>query len=105
MSLQHINAEQALSALHRFDAVIDARSESEFMLDHLPAAINWPSLHDDERARVGTLYKQVSPFEARKLGAALVARNIAGHIEREAMDKSKSWQPLIYCWRGGQRSG
>ncbi|MDR2154381.1 MAG: tRNA 2-selenouridine(34) synthase MnmH, partial [Burkholderiaceae bacterium] len=39
------------------------------------------------------------------LGAALVARNIAGHIEREAMDKSKSWQPLIYCWRGGQRSG
>jgi tRNA 2-selenouridine synthase len=100
-----IPADQALAALHRFDAIIDARSESEYALDRLPAAINWPSLRDDERARVGTLYKQVNPFEARKLGAALVARNIASHIEREAMDKPRTWQPLIYCWRGGQRSG
>lgn len=105
MSLHRIPASEALQGLADFDAVIDARSESEFAHDHLPGAINWPSLHDDERARVGTIYKQVNPFEARKLGAALVARNIASHIEREAMDKPRQWRPLLYCWRGGQRSG
>lgn len=105
MSVVHIPAAEALARLAEFDTVIDARSEGEFDLDRLPGAINWPSLRNEERARVGTLYKQVSPFEARKLGAALVSRNIASHIEREAMDKPKNWQPLIYCWRGGQRSG
>ncbi len=105
MSLHPIPAADALARLHEFSAVIDARSESEYALDRLPGAINWPSLHDEERVRVGTLYRQVNPFEARKLGAALVARNIADHIEREAMDKPKHWQPLLYCWRGGQRSG
>ncbi|HRL37839.1 MAG TPA: tRNA 2-selenouridine(34) synthase MnmH, partial [Ottowia beijingensis] len=105
MSVHPIAAADALARLPDFSAVIDARSESEYALDRLPGAINWPSLNDEERARVGTLYKQVNPFEARKLGAALVARNIAAHIEREAMDKPKSWQPLLYCWRGGQRSG
>ncbi|HVE52105.1 MAG TPA: tRNA 2-selenouridine(34) synthase MnmH, partial [Ramlibacter sp.] len=68
-------------------------------------AINWPALNDAERHEVGTVYKQVSPFEARKRGAALVASNIARHIEREVMDKPKAWKPLVYCWRGGQRSG
>ena len=105
MSVHSISASDALAQLDRFSAVIDARSESEYAHDRLPGAINWPSLNDEERARVGTLYKQVNPFEARKLGAALVSRNIASHIERDAMDKPKSWQPLVYCWRGGQRSG
>lgn len=105
MSVHRIAAGDALAQLGRFDAIIDARSEGEFAIDHLPGAINWPSLHDAERAEVGTLYKQVSPFDARKRGAALVARNIAAHIERECMDKPKAWQPLLYCWRGGQRSG
>ena len=105
MSVVQISAPEALARLAEFDAVIDARSESEFELDRLPGAINWPSLRNAERARVGTLYKQVSPFEARKLGAALVSRNIADHIEREAMGRPKSWRPLVYCWRGGQRSG
>lgn len=105
MSVARIVAGQALQRLAEFDTVIDARSEGEFALDHLPGAVNWPSLHDDERARVGTLYKQVSPFDARKLGAALVARNIAAHVERELADAPRGWRPLIYCWRGGQRSG
>jgi tRNA 2-selenouridine synthase len=98
-------AADALARIDSFDAIIDARSQSEWALDHLPGALNWPSLNDDERARVGTLYVQVNAFEARKVGAALVARNIAAHIEREALDLPKGWQPLIYCWRGGQRSG
>lgn len=98
-------AKEALAQLERFNTVIDARSESEYALDHLPHAVNWPSLSDAERALVGTEYKQVSPFVAQKRGAALVARNIARHIEREVMDKPKDWSPLIYCWRGGKRSG
>ena len=77
----------------------------QFALDHLPGAINWPSLNNDERKRVGTMYVQVSPFEAQKHGAALVAANIARHIERDILDKPKGWQPLVYCWRGGKRSG
>ena len=105
MSVQTIAAADALARLREFSAVIDARSEGEYAIDRLPGALNWPSLHDDERVRVGTMYKQVNPFEARKLGAALVARNIASHIERECMDKPKHWRPLLYCWRGGQRSG
>lgn len=105
MSVHVIPAADALARLDSFSAVIDARSEDEFALDHLPGAINWPSLNNEERKRVGTMYVQVSPFEAQKHGAALVAANIARHIENNILDKPKSWQPLLYCWRGGKRSG
>jgi tRNA 2-selenouridine synthase len=105
VSLQAIPADDAIARLAEFDAVIDARTESEYAEDRLPGAVNWPSLNDEERKIVGTLYKQVNPFEARKRGAALVAANISRHIERSVMDKPKGWRPLVYCWRGGQRSG
>lgn len=88
-----------------FDTIIDARAPAEFTEDHVPGAISLPVLNDEERARVGTIYKQVSSFTARKLGAALVARNVAGHLEGPLADKPGGWQPLVYCWRGGQRSG
>ena len=104
MSVHLISAEEAMARLDQFDAVLDARSEGEYALDHLPGAQSWPSLNDAERVHVGTLYKQVSPFEAQKIGAALVAQNIARHIQTHLMDKPKQWQPLIYCWRGGKRS-
>jgi len=94
-----------LPELERFDTIIDARSEGEYALDHLPGAINCPVLNDEERIRVGTLYKQVGAFEAKKVGAALVARNIARHIEEQFGDKPREWKPLVYCWRGGNRSG
>ena len=105
MSVTKVPVTEALAALDRYDAVIDARSESEYALDHLPRAVNWPTLTDEQRHLVGTEYKQVSAFEARKRGAAMAARNIAAHIEREAMDLPRGWRPLVYCWRGGQRSG
>lgn len=98
-------AHQAIAALDSFDSIIDVRSPSEFALDHIPGAVSCPVLSDAERARVGTIYKQQSPFEARKLGAALVARNIAQHLDQQFQSMPKSWQPLIYCWRGGNRSG
>lgn len=88
-----------------FDQIIDVRSPGEYALDHLPGAINLPVLDDDERARVGTTYVQISRFQARKLGAALVARNAAKHLEGALADKDGSFRPLVYCWRGGQRSG
>jgi len=94
-----------VAQLAEFDTLIDARAPAEFAEDHLPGAISMPVLNDEERARVGTLYKQVSVFEAKKLGAALVAKNVARHIEEHMLDKPKNWRPLVYCWRGGQRSG
>ena len=103
--LSTISAADALARLGEFNTLIDARSESEFALDRLPGAVNWPSLTDAERIVIGTEYVQVSPFLAKKRGAALVARNIAGHIERELLDTAKDWRPLVYCWRGGSRSG
>ncbi len=105
MSVQVISATQAVARLSTFSAVIDARSEAEFSLDHLPGALNWPTLNDEERQRIGTMYVQENPFEAKKRGAAIAARNIAVHIERELLTAPKSWQPLLYCWRGGKRSG
>jgi tRNA 2-selenouridine synthase len=92
-----LSFEEILPRLESFDAIIDARSPSEFALDHLPGAINCPVLDDAQRIQVGTLYKQV--------GAALVAKNIGQHLETLWLNKPREWQPLIYCWRGGNRSG
>lgn len=89
----------------QFDSIIDVRSPAEFAEDHIPGAISAPVLDDAERAQVGTLYKQVSAFDAKKLGAALLARNVARHVQELFHDKPKSWRPLVYCWRGGKRSG
>lgn len=94
-----------VSQLSNFDEIIDVRSPAEYAEDHIPGAINAPVLDDVQRAEVGTLYVQVSPFVAKKRGAALIARNIALHLENIFKDKPKQWRPLVYCWRGGQRSG
>jgi tRNA 2-selenouridine synthase len=93
------------NSLSEFDMVIDVRSPAEFALDHIPGAINLPVLSNEERIEIGTLYKQVSPFAAKKLGASYVSRNIAQHLENSLMDFPREWRPLIYCWRGGERSG
>ena len=88
-----------------FDTVIDARSPAEFALDHIPGAINCPVLDDDERRIVGTLYKQTGTFEARRVGGAMVAANLAKHLREHFHDRPANWRPLVYCWRGGLRSG
>jgi tRNA 2-selenouridine synthase len=88
-----------------FDEIIDVRSPGEFADDHVPGAINLPVLDDEERARVGTIYKQESAFLARKVGAALVAKRAGANIEAYLLDKPGSYRPLVYCWRGGMRSG
>ena len=94
-----------LEDLRGFDALIDARSPAEYAEDHLPGAINAATLDDAERAHVGTIYKQRGAFEAKRVGAPLAARNIARHIEERFADMPRNWRPLVYCWRGGGRSG
>ncbi|QIL71798.1 tRNA 2-selenouridine(34) synthase MnmH [Diaphorobacter sp. HDW4B] len=90
---------------HQFDALIDARSPAEFALDHIPGAINCPVLDNEERAIVGTLFVQQGAFEARRVGGAMVAANLAKHLHEQFADKPERWKPLVYCWRGGMRSG
>lgn len=92
------------AALARYDLIIDARSPDEFNEDHLPGAINLPVLSNAQRAQIGTLYTQVSPFEARRKGASLVATNIAHHLDTSLANQARDFKPLIYCWRGGMRS-
>ena len=100
-----MTAVATVAQLDQFDEIIDVRTPPEFQEDHLPDAVNFPVLSAEERERVGILYKQVSSFEAKKVGAVLIARNIAQHIENYFSAKPKNWRPLIYCWRGGKRSG
>lgn len=88
-----------------FREIIDVRSPAEFAADHVPGAINLPVLDDEERRIVGTTYVQVSPFEAKRIGGAMVARNLAKFLDGPLKDKPKDWRPLVYCWRGGMRSG
>ncbi len=88
-----------------FDTLIDARSPAEFAIDHIPGAINCPVLDDEERRIVGTIYKQVGAFEARRVGGAMVAANLARHLRERFADQPAGWKPLVYCWRGGLRSG
>jgi len=100
-----LTVDEALSRIHEFDEILDARSPSEYLLDHLPQAVSTPVLNDEERIRVGTLYKSESGFVAKRVGAALVSRNIATLLESHLADRGRDWRPLIYCWRGGNRSG
>ncbi len=94
-----------VAQLPEFDEIIDVRSEDEYAEDHVPGALNCPVLDNMQRAQVGTLYKQVSSFDAKKLGAALVSANIARHLSERFQDRPRNWRPLVYCWRGGSRSG
>jgi tRNA 2-selenouridine synthase len=88
-----------------FEDIIDVRTPAEFADDHIPGAINCPVLDDAQRVEVGTLYKQVSPFAAKRIGAAYVAQNVARHLREQFSERPKHWRPLIVCWRGGERSG
>jgi len=112
MSVNPVSAQDAIARMRlplgtagAYSTIIDARTEDEYALDHLPGAVNWPSLNNAQRIVIGTLYKQVGPFDAKKKGAAMVAANIAQHIENHVLELPRDWQPLVYCWRGGKRSG
>ena len=100
-----VQRQAAVCNLAQCDAIIDARTPAEFALDHVPGAINCPALSDDERVIVGTLYKDQGAFEARRVGGAMVAANLATHLRTTFADQPRTWKPIVYCWRGGLRSG
>ena len=100
-----IPVDDAIAQFDRFDTIVDARSPAEYAVDHLPGAISAPVLDDAERALVGTIHKTQSAFEARRAGAAIVSRNVGALIERLFAHRPHDWRPLVYCWRGGNRSG
>lgn len=99
-----LSFEEIIPQIDQIDTIIDVRSPAEFAADHIPGAINCPVLDDLERIRIGTMYKQKGSFEAKKAGAVFVARNCSRHIEELFQDKPREWRPMIYCWRGGNRS-
>jgi len=88
----------------KYDTIIDVRSQSEFNEDHIPGAINLPVLNDKERKKIGTIYKKKSPFDAKVLGSSLISKNISEYLIKNLKNKNGAWRPLVYCWRGGQRS-
>lgn len=100
-----VPAEAFLAREREFDTIIDARSPSEYAHDHIPGAINLPVLNDAEREEVGILNATRSAFEAHRRGAALVSANIARMLEGPLAGHGPEWRPLVYCWRGGNRSG
>lgn len=87
-----------------FDDIIDARSPAEYAEDCIPGAVNIPALDNEQRRIVGTLHKH-NPFAARLKGATMIAENLAVYLRAEFADKPPHWRPLVYCQRGGQRSG
>jgi tRNA 2-selenouridine synthase len=99
-----ISISEFLDAPDQFDTIIDVRAPSEYLQDHIPFAFSHPVLSDAQRVEIGTLHKQASGFVAKRRGAVLVARNIADALEEHFANKLPDWRPLIYCWRGGQRS-
>jgi len=103
MSLEHPEHICLPHDLSEFDEIIDVRSPGEFADDHLPEARNLPVLSNIQRSEVGSLYKK-NPFEARRLGARYVSESIAGHLAGPLRRVQPGWNPLLYCWRGGQRS-
>jgi tRNA 2-selenouridine synthase len=100
-----LTIDEVVERLDEFDAILDARSPSEHAEDHLPTALSTPVLDDAQRALIGTMHKQQGAFEAKRAGAALVARNIADLLEQRFATMPRDWRPLVYCWRGGNRSG
>lgn len=104
--MQPIHVQHAADAasMAGFDAIIDVRSPGEFAEDHMPGSINLPVLDDAQRAEVGTIYTRESRFRANRIGASYVATNIARHLQTAMADWRPSVRPLVYCWRGGNRS-
>jgi tRNA 2-selenouridine synthase len=90
---------------HLTDRVlIDVRSPAEFARAHIPNAHSLPLFNDEERAKVGTMYKQMSPEAALLKGLEIVGPKMSGFVK-----KAIKWSPdrkvIVHCWRGGKRSG
>jgi tRNA 2-selenouridine synthase len=101
--MQKINPSQ-LSDFQKDRVIIDVRSPSEYAKGHIPNAVNIPLFSDEERAKVGTAYKKVSPEKAMIKGLEFVGPKMAMFVKR-ATKLAPNRKLLVYCWRGGKRSG
>ncbi|MFA6188679.1 MAG: tRNA 2-selenouridine(34) synthase MnmH [Sulfuricurvum sp.] len=102
--MQTIPIETFLQNMSAYDLIIDARSPAEYDESHVANATNLYALSDEEHAQVGTIYKQISPFEARLKGASFVCLNAARHIQTLYPTYTPGSKIAIYCARGGMRS-
>lgn len=96
-----ITIEEALAIDNR--QFIDLRSPEEYLEAHIPEAINYPLLEDEERAIVGIIYKEQSPERAVEKGFGLIAPklpDLCNKIKSISTEKTV----VLYCWRGGMRS-
>ncbi|SHE42515.1 tRNA 2-selenouridine synthase [Desulforamulus putei DSM 12395] len=82
---------------------VDVRSEGEFAEGSIPGAVNVPLFTNEERAKIGTTYKQVGPEEAKRLGLEFASPKLPGLFNKIA-DIAKEKKVFLYCWRGGMRS-
>ncbi|MBK9272397.1 MAG: tRNA 2-selenouridine(34) synthase MnmH [Saprospiraceae bacterium] len=101
MHLNTINIEHLNFNSNR--QIIDVRSPSEYLNGHIPGAINLPLFSDEERAIVGTLYRQSDPEKALLKGLELVGPKLRNLVE-DSIKISPNKSVILYCWRGGQRS-
>ncbi len=98
--VQTISVEQLLQEKNII--LLDTRTPKEFQEDHLPNAINLPILSNEERAVVGTVYKQVSQEKAIEQGIEFFSQKMPEFIKEAAQYKKE--KIIVYCWRGGMRS-
>lgn len=85
--------------------VIDVRSPGEFAHAHIPGAVNIPLFDNEERALVGTKYKQAGKDHAVLVGLEMVGPKLAGFVRQVRKLNPTGREVLVHCWRGGMRSG
>ena len=88
----------------KYIPVIDVRSPQEFNKAHIPGAINLPLFNNEERARVGTIYKQKGKNKAILTGLEIVGPKMKSFVVSAQQVAGKNKKLLIHCWRGGMRS-
>lgn len=90
--------------LRQTDIMLDVRTPSEFLQGHIPGAVSFPLFSDEERKRVGTVYKQKGKEDAVKLGLSLVGPHLLSFVEKTEFLVGPSRKVRLYCARGGMRS-
>lgn len=98
---KEITIQEALSLKNT--VFIDIRSPGEYLDATIPGAINIPLFENDERAEIGTIYKQISPELAKLRGLEIAGPKIS-RLVKDVKEKSDGRIPIIFCWRGGHRS-
>jgi len=103
-NLPKVSVQTVLNSPDAYSLIIDVRSEKEFEESHLPGALSFPILNNEERHEVGLLYKNLGRPQAvqRALNAAVPKLS---NLEKLLQKQVRNAGPvLLYCWRGGGRS-